>query len=67
MKCRNSAENKNVKVVKTKKENNDSSKFAVCVNKRSRYIKDQEAKGLNSLAKILISPLALLESIHKKY
>ena len=47
--CKRSTENKDPKIVKTK--NNRlilSSKCAVCGNKKSKFIKEQEAKGLLS-------------------
>ena len=60
--CRKSAESKDLKIVKTK--NNRlilSSKCAICGNKKSKFIKEQEAKGLLSnlgiktrLSKILL-------------
>ena len=47
--CKKNMENKDAKMVKTK---NDKltlpSNCAVCVNKKSRYMKEQEAKGLLS-------------------
>ena len=47
--CRKNTENKESKMVKTK--NNRlmlSSKCSVCGNKKSKFIKEQEAKGLLS-------------------
>ena len=47
--CRKNTENKDSKVAKTK--NNRlmlSSKCAICHNKKSRFIKEQEASGLLS-------------------
>ena len=47
--CKRNTENKEAKIVKT---NNDrlmlSPNCAVCGNKKSRFIKEQEAKGLLS-------------------
>ena len=47
--CKKNTENKDAKMIKTK---NDrlilSSKCAVCGNKKSRFMKEQEAKGLLS-------------------
>ena len=47
--CKRNALNKDAKMIKTK---NDrlmlSSKCAVCCNKKSRFMKEQEAKGLLS-------------------
>ena len=47
--CKKNMENKDAKMVKTK---NDKltlpSNCAVCVNKKSRFMKEQEAKGLLS-------------------
>ena len=47
--CKKNTENKDAKTIKTK---NDrlilSSKCAVCGNKKSRFMKEQEAKGLLS-------------------
>ena len=47
--CKKNTENKDAKMIKTK---NDrlmlSSKCAVCSNKKSRFMKEQEAKGLLS-------------------
>ena len=47
--CKKNAENKDAKVIKTK---NDrlmlSSNCAICDNKKSRFMKEQEAKGLLS-------------------
>ena len=47
--CQKSKENKDAKMIKTK--NNRpmlSSKCAICGNKKSRFMKEQEAKGLLS-------------------
>ena len=47
--CKKNTENTNQKMVKTK--NNRLmmlSKYAICNNKKSRFIKKQEAKGLLS-------------------
>ena len=49
MKCRKDTENTDPKMVRTK--NNRlimQSKCPVCGNKRSRFVKEQEAKGLLS-------------------
>ena len=58
LKCRKNAESKNPKVVRKKKGRIMLlSKYAVCNSKKSKFIKEQEAKGLlgNLLgAKILI-------------
>ena len=47
--CKKNTENKDAKMIKTK---NDrlilSSKCAACGNKKSRFMKEQEAKGLLS-------------------
>ena len=62
LKCRKNTKNKDTKLIKTK---NDklalSSKCAVCGSKKSRFIKQQKAKGLLSnlgiktpLSKILL-------------
>ena len=49
LKCRKNTKNKDTKLIKTK---NDklalSSKCAVCGSKKSRFIKQQKAKGLLS-------------------
>ena len=42
-----------------------SSNCVVCGSEKSRFIKEQEAKGFNLLGKILFPPLALPELIHK--
>ena len=51
LKCKENTENVNSKVIKTKNDRTVlSSKCAVCGNKISRFIKEQEAKGiLNNL------------------
>ena len=49
VKCRKDTENIDPKIVRTK--NNRwvmQSKFSVCGNKKSRFLKEQEAKGLLS-------------------
>ena len=46
--------------------NNAFFKIMVCGNKKSSFIKEQEAKWLNTHGKILFPPLALFDSIHKK-
>ena len=49
LKCKKSTENVNSKVIKTKNGRPMFlSKCDVCGNKKSRYIKEQEAKGLLS-------------------
>ena len=49
LKCKKSTENVDSKVLKTKISRTMlSSKCAVCGNKKSRFIKEQEAKGILS-------------------
>ena len=49
LKCKRNTENKDAKMVKTKNSRLAlSSKCAVCGSKKSRFIKEQEAKGLLS-------------------
>ena len=64
--CRENTENKGSKVVKTK--NNRlmlSSKCAICHNKKSKFIKEQEAKGsLHNLGiKTPLSKIPLLNAL----
>ena len=48
-KCRKSAENKNPKVVRTRNGRIMLlSKFAVCDSKKSKFVKQQEARRLSS-------------------
>ena len=48
LKCKKDTENVNSKVLETKNGRSMlSSKCAVCGNKKSRFIKEQEAKGLS--------------------
>ena len=42
LKCRKKKQSKNPKIVKTK---NERSKCAVCNNKKSKFIKEQQARG----------------------
>ena len=48
LKCQKNAERKNPKVIWQKMENNALSKCAVCVSKKLKFIKEQEASGLLS-------------------
>ena len=49
LKCRKNAKNKDAKMMKTKNHRIIlSSKCVVCGNKKSRFMKEQEAKGLLS-------------------
>ena len=49
LKCKKDTENVNTKVLKTKNGRTMlSSKCAVCSSKKSRFMKEQEAKGLLS-------------------
>ena len=62
LKCRKNAESKNQKVAKTKNGRMMlTSNCAVCGSKKSRFIKEQEAKGLISMIdKIpLLDPLLI--------
>ena len=47
--CRKNTENKNAKVIRTKNNRLQMiSLCSVCGNKKSRYVKEQEAKGILS-------------------
>ena len=47
--CRKNTENKNAKVIRTKNNRLQmKSLCSVCGNKKSRYVKEQEAKGILS-------------------
>ena len=47
--CRKNTENKNAKVIRTKTNRLQmKSLCSVCGNKKSRYVKEQEAKGILS-------------------
>ena len=48
LKCRKDTENINLKVSNTSNSRKIISKCAICGSKKSRFIKDQEAKGLLS-------------------
>ena len=49
LKCKKNTKNINAKMLKTKNDRlNLSSKCAVCGSKKSRFMKEQEAKGLFS-------------------
>ena len=64
LKCRKNTENKNAKVVKTKNGRiMVLSKCAICGNKKSRFIKEQEAGRFSTAAEILFPPLAVLDTI----
>ena len=62
VKCRKNTENINPKMVRTKNNRLIMSKCAVCRIKNSRFVKEQEAKGLfsNLGIKTLLSKIALL-------
>ena len=61
LKCKRNTENKDAKMIKTKNARIDlSSNCAVCGNKKSRFVKEQEAEGLLSNLGIR-TPLSKIE------
>ena len=62
VKCKKDTENSDPKMVKTKNRLIMQSKCSVCGIKKSRYVKEQEAKGLlsNLGIKMLLSEISLL-------
>ena len=62
VKCKKDTENSDPKMVKTKNRLIMQSKCSVCGIKKSRYVKEQDAKGLlsNLGIKMLLSEISLL-------
>ena len=66
LKCRKNTESKNQKALRTKNGTIMlSSKYAVCDNKKSKFIKKQEASGLLSSSgiKTLLNKIPLLRPL----
>ena len=57
LKCRKDTENINPKVSKTINGRTMISNCSICDSKKSRFIKNQEAKGLLSNLGVIITPL----------
>ena len=55
LKCKRNTENINLRISKTSNSRTKlSSKFTICDSKKSRFIKNQEAKGLSSNLGVII-------------
>ena len=65
LKCRKDTENINPRVSKTSNSRTMVSKCAICNSKKSRFIKNQEAKGLTSNlgVKTSLSKVSILGAI----
>ena len=63
LKCRKNTESKNPKVVRTENERTILlSKCAMCNNKKSKFLNEQEAKWLLSDLRVFLSNLPILNA-----